>query len=40
MDQWAVPGYSRNQVDRAGNALRSDVMLGDEALWVYRVVNN
>jgi hypothetical protein len=32
MDKWAVPAYSSNQVDRAGDALRSDVTPGDEAL--------
>ncbi|NIX77068.1 RelA/SpoT domain-containing protein [Microvirga terricola] len=40
MENWTAPEFSRNQADRAGDVLRGTVTPGDEALWVYRVINN
>jgi hypothetical protein len=40
MSNWAVPEYSRNQVDKAGFVLVAPELNLDEWVWAYHVIDN
>jgi hypothetical protein len=40
MAKWAVPQYSRNQVDKAGIALIAPLKSEEEEIWCLQVLNN